>query len=166
MDVFKSYLDNEIEALQSGAVWGPVTLADNFDVERDAGPLTVLSSFDIPMSAFAAIVCDGVNQTTSHLSYDNTTGIFTVVDAGWYLVLVIQVWTVDTVGSRGVAMFNPGQLGGGKAWSATDHASSDHQFYSPPIHLAIGDTFIFGAVQNSGSSLDLTFVELVVTKVA
>lgn len=168
MTLFKNYLENEINNLspKSGTEWGPVTLADNFDVERDAGPIDVFNSAVPPMSVAAAIVCDGVNQTTSHLSYDNTTGIFTVINAGWYLVYTIQVWAANATGSRGIIMFNPGQLGGGRSWAASDHASGDHNLYSPPIYLAAADTFLFGAVQNSGGNLNLNFVEIVVTKVA
>lgn len=143
---------------------GNAQSANRFDVEFDAGPLSVADA------TLTTVICDGVNTVPDGYAYNDTTGVLTIENDGWYCFAIFHKWTTNATGSRVVQIaFSAGshepdegmpeiivpatglQPSGGNGQTAT---------HFPVMFIAGGSTVAFKVRQTSGGALNLVFFEV------
>lgn len=145
------------EDTAAGGLGSPAS-ADRFDVELDSGAMSVADS-----ALHAVVICDGVNTLPDGYTYDNTTGVLTVAEDGWYRFDAFHVWAASTAGARNVQLamssHEPDE-GMPEVIVPADGMYSNRAVSPfPPVHLPAGATVSMKVRQTSGGALNLTFFE-------
>ncbi len=99
------------------------------------------------------------------VSYSVGTGIHTINASGWYRITISHRWIVDGVGARhteveinGATIKALGGHPGGGSLATELNNYTDIRC----IDLSDGDELVFSAMQDSGSTLDLVYAQLII----
>ena len=119
---------------------------------------TLSADQSIPSGTNTAIVYDTAVSTDGSVSYNSSTGLFTVNKAGIYQLSASAVWASSSSGARGL-FISAGQGGDTYAYqqsSASTSSLTNANTVSTSVRFAAGAQFSFYVIQNSGAAVSLS----------